>query len=104
MGIKKKAAVRFMLVYLILTAGFIMFIDSYANSRSLMQAERTIPAQVRTEDGRLHISILGHSAETDISAFSPDSRLYFIMYVLSPDGFRGASAAYSAVRRYALVL
>lgn len=93
-----------MLVYLILTVGFIMFIDSYANSCSLMQAEKTIPAEVYADDGVLHISILGHAAEADISVFSPESRLYCVMYAAAPDAFRAASAAYSAVMRYALVL
>lgn len=79
-----------MIVYLILTVGFIMFIDSYANSISRMSPERTVPAEVSASGGYARISILGYEKEADLSLLSPESRLYCILYVFSPDSVRGA--------------
>ena len=76
-----------MIVYLILTVGFIMFIDSYANSISRMSPERTVPAEVSASGGYARISILGYEKEADLSL---ESRLYCILYVFSPDSVRGA--------------
>ena len=90
MHIKKKAAVRFIIVYLVLTVGFIMFIDSYANSSSRMRPEKTVPAVISVADGYASISILGYGKKADLSVLSPESRLYCILYVLSPDAVREA--------------
>lgn len=88
---KKKAVLRAVFIYLLLSLGSWMFVNSYANSRSRISGRSIVPAQLVIEDGTASVEVLGHGAEFRLSYISPDSRLYCGAYLLSPDEIRLAA-------------
>lgn len=85
---KKRTAVRVILVYLILTIGSWMFLNSYANSYNRLSDEKIAPASLNLNGGTAEIQILEHTVEFSLSWLDPDSRFYCGAYILSPDELR----------------
>ncbi len=88
---RKKAALRAVLMYLLLSGGSWMFIYSYANTSSRLSGEYIVPAQMVVEEEKASIDILGHSAEFSLSGIAAHSKLYCGAYLLSPDELRLAA-------------
>ena len=89
--IKKKTAVRAVMLYLILTAGLWMFINSYTNSYNRLTGEKIAPAGVTLSGGKASVNLLEHDTEIDLGAFSPDSKIFCAAYIISPDELRTAA-------------
>ncbi len=89
--IKKKTAVRAIMLYLILTAGLWMFINSYTNSYNRMTGENIAPAGVTLNGGKASVSMLEHDTEIDLDVFSPDNKAFCAAYIISPDELRTAA-------------
>jgi hypothetical protein len=85
---KKRTAVRAILLYLILTAGSWMFINSCTNSYNRLTGEDIAPASIVLSGSKASVSILDHNAEIELDSIYPDSKLYFAAYAVSPDELR----------------
>lgn len=88
---KKKAALRAAFLYLLLSFGSWMFINSYANSYNRINSESIVPAGLVISDGKAELDILGHRAEFGTSGIAPASKAYCGAYLLSPDEIRAAA-------------
>lgn len=84
----KKTAARAVILYLILTAGLWMFIDSYTNFYNRITGEQIAPASVTLNGENASLSLLEHDAEVDLSIISPESKAYCIAYTAAPDELR----------------
>ncbi len=87
----KKIALRAVFVYLLLSGGSWMFINSYANSFNRLNGGHIIPAGIVIGKEEAAINVLNYSVEFDMSGISPDSRGYCAAYLLSPDELRAAA-------------
>ena len=85
---KKRPAVILIFSYLLMTTGMFMFLLVYSNSYNKLSSEHISPASVTVTGSSINLSVAGIDIESDISAFMPDSRLYYIMYLVSPDKLR----------------
>ena len=97
--IKKKTAVRAIMLYLILTAGLWMFINSYTNSYNRITGENIAPAGVTLSGGKASVKLLEHDTEIDLGAVSPDNKAFCAAYILSPDELRAAAYILHLVAR-----
>lgn len=88
---KKKTALTAAFMYLLLSGGTWMFINSYANSYNQMSRSKIIPAAMTVSDDKATLEILHHCAELSISGIAPESKAYCGAYLLSPDEVRGAA-------------
>ncbi len=88
---KKKTAVRAIFLYLLLTVGSWMFINSYANSYNRLTDEKIAPASLIVNGDTAEVEVLEYTAQFSISGLSPDSRLYCAAYLLAPDELRSAA-------------
>lgn len=95
---KKKTAFKAVFVYLLMTCGLWIFLNSYANSYNKLTDEKIIPAGVYMNTDSIHVSVIKHSANLDTSMFSSESKLYYVLYMLSPDELRGAVMAFSILQ------
>lgn len=86
------------IVYLVLTVGCKMFIDSYTNSRNRLMAEKICPVMFSSEDGKLSIEILGKRRVFEMPAFVENRGVCFSAYVLMPDDIRTAVLLFSDFR------
>lgn len=84
----KKTALRAVFAYLLLTCGIWMFIKAYSNSCSRLERERTISAGITINGSSASVTILDHSQDIDLSLLNADSRLYYVLYLISPDEVR----------------
>ncbi len=97
---KKKTAARSVVVYLILSAGLWMFLDSYSAFRRRMTGEDTAPASITLNSGSASVSVLDRGAEIDLSPFEPESKLYCAAYIASPDELRAVGFMISLCRYF----
>ncbi len=81
---KKKAAVRITIFYIILTVGFWMFLYSYTNSYNKLTDEKIVPASLEVCVESAELKILDHSFIFNIDAAMPDSKVYLLLYILTP--------------------
>ena len=84
----KKAAVRAVFFYLLLTFGLWMFLDSYANSYNRLSSENIAPASLTLTKDSAKINVLEKSCTIDLSRFSGKNRSYCLLYLASPDEIR----------------
>ena len=94
---KEKKAVRAVFVYMLLTVGSWMFINSYANSYNRFTQEKIAPASLVMTGSTANVEILEYSAQFSISGLSPESRVYCIAYLLAPDELRASAYLISAL-------
>ena len=88
---KKKTALKAAFLYLLLSGGSWMFINSYANSYNMLSNKSIAPAGLVLRDDELSVKLLGHSGNIDISLVAPDSKAYCGAYILAPDEVRAAA-------------
>lgn len=88
---KKRTAVRAILVYLTLTTGSWMFINSYTNSYNRLTGENIAPASLDLKGSKASVTVIDHRTEIDLAGIYPESRLYYAAYVFSPDEVRFVS-------------
>ena len=99
MHIKKKTAARAVILYLILTAGSWMFINSYTNFYNRITGEKIAPASVTLNGENASLSLLEHDTEIDLSLICPESKVYCAAYIASPDVIRAAALLISLCNR-----
>lgn len=83
-----RKAVRMIFVYLLLTAGVYMFLESCCNSYNRMTEEKITPASIVISGKKASVSVLENSLSFSTEIFSPESSLYFTAYLVSPDDVR----------------
>lgn len=87
----KNTALKAVFLYLLLSGGSWMFINSYANSYNRLSGDDIRPAGVIISDGQASVELLDHSTEFSISGIAPESKLYCGTYLISPDELRAAA-------------
>ncbi len=97
---KKKTAVRVIFLYLLITAGLWMFLNSYTNSYNRLSREKITAASLDLKGDKAALGLLEHTVEFSIAGIAPDSKLYCAAYILSPDELR--LTAYLVSLRYRL--
>ncbi|MCM1132678.1 MAG: hypothetical protein NC340_04325 [Ruminococcus flavefaciens] len=88
MRIKNKTMVRAILVYIVLTIGMQMFLYAYTNSYNRLTDEKITPASLIVGEESAELKILNRTYNFSLDKISPDSRIYFIAYLFSPDELR----------------
>ena len=88
---KKKTAITAVFMYLLMSGGSWMFINSYANSYNHMSEDKMIPAGMVISGGKATVEVLDHSAELSLSGIDPKSKAYCAAYLRSPDEIRCAA-------------
>ncbi len=82
---KKITVFRVSLIYIVLTVGIWMFLYSYTNSYNRLTDEKISPASLIVNDDYAEFKILNKSCNINLDIISPESRLYFAVYLFSPD-------------------
>lgn len=85
---KKKTVVRIFFAYLILTTGLWMFFLSYSNSYNKLSIEKISPASITLTENQAEMKILKSSFIFNIEDLLPESKLYYVIYMFSPDEVR----------------
>lgn len=85
---RKKTAVRAIFLYMLMTFGLWMFLNSYTNSYNKLSGEKISPAELDVHGDMAYIEVIDHEINLDLSAIAPESRLYCGAYLLSPDELR----------------
>lgn len=85
---RKKTAVRAIFIYVLLTFGLWMFLNSYTNSYNRLSGEKIVPAGLDLCGDTASIEVLDHEIILDLSVIAPESSLYCGAYLLSPDELR----------------
>ena len=85
---RKKTAVRAIFLYMLLTFGLWMFLNSYTNSYNRLSGEKISPAGLDLCGDMAYFEVLEHEINVDLSIMAPESRLYCGAYLLSPDELR----------------
>lgn len=88
---KKRTCVKAVFLYLLMTTGLWIFLNSYAVSYNKLTSEKITPAAIYVNTGETNISVIGHSVSVCTSLLSKSSRLYYILYSLSPDELRAVT-------------
>ena len=88
---KKKTAIKAVFLYLLMSGGSWMFINSYANSYNMLSSDVIVPAGLILRDEHISLRVLGHRGRFDISVIAPDSKAYCGAYLAAPDEVRGAA-------------
>lgn len=78
-------------MYLLLSGGSWMFLNSYTNSHNHMSEEKIIPVGITVNEDKASVDILNHHREFSLSGISPDNSNYCVAYLASPDEFRAAA-------------
>lgn len=85
---RKRTAVRAVFIYVLLTCGLWMFLNSYTNSYNRLSRDKIVPAGLDLCGDTASIEVLDHEIRLDLSAIAPESRLYCGAYLISPDELR----------------
>ena len=85
---KKRTVVRVIFLYLLLTIGSWMFLNSYSNSYNRLSEEKIAPASLNINDNKASIVFLDHTIEFSMVGIAPESKFYCLAYLLSPDELR----------------
>ena len=75
-------------IYLLLTAGVYMFLESSSNSYNRMSEEKITPASIVISEKKASVSVLDNKMSFSTEIFSPESTLYFMTYLFSPDDIK----------------
>lgn len=97
---RKKTAVRVIFVYLLLTAGVYMFLESCSNSYNRMSEEKITPASIVISENKASVSVLENEVSFSTEIFSPESDFYFISYLVVPDDVRSVAYCISLLSKY----
>ncbi|MDE6035574.1 MAG: hypothetical protein K2G36_06650 [Ruminococcus sp.] len=81
-----------------------MFLESCSNSYNRMSEEKITPASIVISDNKASVSVLDNEVSFSTEIFSPDSRLYFLMYALSPDDVKLISYGAELINNYELCI
>ncbi len=92
---KKKTLVKAGFVYLLLTTGLWMFLTSYSNSYNRLSVEKLSPASLILSEDKAQLKILSHEVTFGTESLMPESKLYYVLYVISPDEVRFISDIFS---------
>lgn len=95
-----KAAVRAVFLYLLMTVGLWMFLDSYSKSYNRISGEEMIPAGLVMGKETATIMITDKKYTLDLGAFAAESKTYFTAYMLSPDDIRSSAYLISLCYRH----
>ena len=87
----KRTALRAVFLYLLMSGGSWMFLNSYANSFNRISGESILPASISVVDENASIELLDHRTGFSISGLMPDSKIYCAAYLLVSDEIRIAS-------------
>ena len=88
---KKNTTLTAVFLYLLLSGGLWMFINSYANSHNQMSEDKMIPVGMAVTEDKASVEILDHCGEFSLSAIAPDSKTYCAAYLASPDELKAAA-------------
>ena len=88
---KKKTTLTAVFLYLLLSGGLWMFLNSYANSHNHMSEEKIIPVRMTVNGDTASVEILDHCGEFSLSGIAPDSKTYCAAYLVSPDELKAAA-------------
>ncbi len=88
---KKKTALRAAFLYLLMSGGSWMFLNSYTNSFNRISEESIVPASMTVDDDNASIELLSHRAGFSVAGIMPDSKLYCAAYLIVPDEVRAAA-------------
>ena len=86
-----KKAVRMIFMYLLLNAGVYMFLESCCNSYNRMTEEKITPASIVISGKKASVSVVENKVSFSTEIFSPESRLYLMAYLFSPDDIRSVT-------------
>ena len=75
-------------IYLLLTAGVHMFLESCCNSYNRMSEEKITPASIVISEKKASVSILESKMSFSTEMFSPESKFYLMAYLIVPDDVR----------------
>ncbi|MCM1314512.1 MAG: hypothetical protein NC244_03975 [Alistipes senegalensis] len=65
-----------------------MFLVSCCNSYNRMSEEKITPASIVINGKKASVSVLENSLSFSTEIFSPESKVYFMAYLFSPDDIR----------------
>ncbi|MDE6670577.1 MAG: hypothetical protein K2J36_05800 [Ruminococcus sp.] len=65
-----------------------MFLESSSNSYNRMSEEKITPASIVINGNKASVSVLDSEVSFSTEIFSPESRFYFISYILVPDDIK----------------
>lgn len=94
---KKKTLVAAGFIYLLLTTGLWMFLTSYSNSHNRLSAEKVSPMSLDINGDKARLTVLKFDFSFSVSGIMPESRLYYVMYMTSPDELRLIFDAFSLI-------
>lgn len=77
-----------MFLYLLFMSGVYMFLRSCSNSYNRLTADKIVPASLVINGNTASVSILEHKADFSMGIISPESRLYYVAYLVAPDDAR----------------
>lgn len=87
---RKKIGIRtFAVLYAVLVTGGWMFLHVYANSRSRMTEEKLAPVFLTINGDLAELEIVGNRYDFQLTFASPESRMYYPLYLASPPELRG---------------
>lgn len=87
---RKRTAVRAVFLYVLLTCGLWMFLNCCSNSYNRLSGDKIEPAELDVTGNMAFIGILEHEISLDLTAVSPESRVYCAAFLLAPDEIRSA--------------
>lgn len=85
---RKKTVLRIIFVYILLTAGIYMFLESCSNSYNRISKEKIVPASIVINDNKASVSILESKFNFSIKMFLPKSKIYYVAYTIASDDIR----------------
>ena len=85
MKIFKRTAVKAIFFYILFTFGIWTFLNTYNNFCIRLSGKETAPVNVVFSGDTAEIRVISDSFEFDISAVSPENKLFFILYMFSAD-------------------
>lgn len=85
---RKKTVLRIIFVYILLTAGIYMFLESCSNSYNRISKEKIVPASIVINDNKASVSILESNFNFSIKMFLPQSKIYYVAYTIASDDIR----------------
>lgn len=85
---RRKIWFNILFTYLLLTTGLWMFLNAYTNSYNKLTTEKISPASITLNSDSAEMKILNSSVIFNISKLLPQSRGYYILYLISPDELR----------------
>ena len=74
--------------YILITTGIYMFLLSYSNSYNRLTTEKIAPASLNITGSGAELKIIGHKLTFGIDKLMPDSKIYYVLYILTPDELR----------------